>query len=81
MMAQLKLQEGTPSEASPMINGMMREKTGDKTPEDAYSYSSTIYHSDSKVTFPRTSSPIYSSPAKESSAPDPAKVSILKPIS
>lgn len=71
-MAQLKLHEDVP----PEVSFAMKEKT-EKTLEDTYSYPSVIYHADSNGLFPRTISPIYSSPAKEPPAPNLLKVSTL----
>lgn len=65
-MAQLKLQEETSTEGSPVITSPAKtESTAlrEKSPEDAYTYPTAAFPAQRP---PPNNSPIYSSPAKDS---------------
>ncbi|EUB58771.1 Pleckstriny-like domain family B member [Echinococcus granulosus] len=66
LMAQLKLQEETSTEGSPVITTPEKAKSTvlrEKSPEDAYTYPTAAFPSNRPLP---NSSPIYSSPAKDS---------------
>ncbi|VDM23774.1 unnamed protein product [Hydatigera taeniaeformis] len=83
LIAQLKLQEETSTEGSPVITSPVKTESSalrEKSPDDAYTYPTAAFASNRP---PPNSSPIYSSPAKDSpvhfigASMDPMTVSIL----